>query len=508
MFSESGAMKITLTVKQVAGAPPTQPMTVTFDQQGGSIGRRDENDWILPDPERFISGRHAQIDFSDESFHITDLSSNGVFINRSAQPLGKNNRVALQDGDSFTIGDYEISVSVEKPASQTLETNNFEGLDDPFARMVDAEAGQDLEKAFSTPLEQPQSEQVIEEDYSLDEPETPSLEMDEPPPESGASSLPSQSDHTSDLNAYFNQPTPIPEDWDLDDDGSDRKDESQALSPPGLPPLDQEPLPATPPQPSHIPPLQPSDLDEPSPAVNRESIPRPGGQADTAATAPVQPPSERAAPDIAQSSDESTMRRVLAESMGISEEHIADLPMETLLQNLGKILRTSVNGTMSMLRARAQMKGEFRMSQTMIQPVENNPLKFSINIEEALRHIINPNPSSGYLSPLSAFEEAHEDIEAHMLAVMVGMQAALHAVLQRFKPEILEQRLGQQAILEKLPLYRQAKTWELFTELYSEIANEAEDDFHQLFGRTFSQAYEEQIRRLESPKQPDSGLPN
>ncbi|MFI0377552.1 MAG: FHA domain-containing protein, partial [Candidatus Thiodiazotropha sp.] len=62
MFSESGAMKITLTVKLVAGAPPTQPMTVTFDEQGGSIGRRDENDWVLPDPERFISGRHAQID--------------------------------------------------------------------------------------------------------------------------------------------------------------------------------------------------------------------------------------------------------------------------------------------------------------------------------------------------------------------------------------------------------------------------------------------------------------
>ncbi|MFI0376554.1 MAG: type VI secretion system-associated FHA domain protein TagH [Candidatus Thiodiazotropha sp.] len=275
-----------------------------------------------------------------------------------------------------------------------------------------------------------------------------------------------------------------------------------------MPPLDQEPVPATPPLPSHIPPIQPNDLNEPPPVVIRESIPKPGKQADTAATAPVQAPSERAAPSIAQSSDEATMRRVLAESMGISEVHIADLPMETLLQNLGKILRTSVNGTMSMLRARAQMKGEFRMSQTMIQPVENNPLKFSINIEEALRHIINPNPSSGYLSPLSAFEEAHEDIEAHMLAVMVGMQAALHAVLQRFKPEILEQRLGQQAILEKLPLYRQAKTWELFTELYSEIANEAEDDFHQLFGRTFSQAYEEQIRRLESLKQPDPGLPN
>ncbi|MEW8027867.1 MAG: type VI secretion system-associated FHA domain protein TagH [Candidatus Thiodiazotropha sp.] len=500
-------MKITFTVKRVAGAPPTQPMTVTFDEQGGSIGRRDENDWVLPDPERFISGCHAQVDFSDESFHITDLSSNGVFINRSAQPLGKSNRVALQDGDSITIGDYEIGVAIEKPVSQTLETNNFEGLDDPFARMVDAEAGQDLEEAFSTPLEPPQAEQVIEEDYSLDEPETPSLELHDSPLESGASNPSSQSDHTSDLNAYFNQPTPIPEDWDLDDNGSDDKDESQALSP-GLPPLDQEPIPAAPLQPSHIPPIQPNDENEPPPAVSKESIPRPGQQADTAATAPVQPPSERAIPTIAQPSGEASLRRTLAESMGIPEEHFAELPMETLLQNLGKILRTSVDGTMSMLRARAQMKGEFRMSQTMIQPVENNPLKFSINIEEALRHIINPNPSSGYLSPLSAFEEAHEDIEAHMLAVMVGMQAALHAVLQRFKPEILEQRLGQQALLEKLPLYKQAKTWELFTELYSEIANEAEDDFHQLFGRTFSQAYEEQIRRLESLKRSDPGSPN
>ena len=329
------------------------------------------------------------------------------------------------------------------------------------------------------------------------------------PLKSGTSSLPSQSDHTPDLNAHFNQPTPIPEDWYQDDESGNQRDESQGLSPmQPLPPLDQEPIPAAPP-PSLAPDTQPIEENEPPPLAKQEAIPTPGQQTSIPATAPVQPPTERATPaTLGQSSDEAALRRTLAESMGISEEHFADLPMTTLLQNLGKILRTSVSGSMSMLRARAQMKGEFRMSQTMIQPVENNPLKFSINLEEALRHIINPNPSSGYLSPLSAFEEAHEDIEAHMLAVMVGMQAALQAVLQRFKPEILEQRLGQPALLEKLPLYRQAKTWELFTELYTEIANEAEDDFHQLFGRTFSQAYEEQIRRLESLKRSDPGSPN
>lgn len=486
-------MKVTLTVRQVAGASPTQPMTVTFDEQGGSIGRKDENDWVLPDPERFISGRHALIDFSDDSFHITDLSSNGVFINRSAQPLGKHNRVALQDGDSITIGDYEIGVAIEKPISQILQTSGFESLDDPFARMVDAQAGQDLEAAFSTPLqEQPEAKSDIDEGYSLEEPETPDLGLDESPLEQGAASLSSQPDHTPDLNAFFNQPTPIPEDWDQEDAGGKLEEQApiQVVAPT--------------PGPSPIPEIQPIKDDEPPPSIGRESIPRPGPQPST----PTPPPVQRETPATAPSSDEAGLRRILAESMGIAVEQIADLPMAALLQNLGQILRTSVDGTMSMLRARAQMKGEFRMTQTMIQPVENNPLKFSINIDEALRHIINPKPNSGYLPPLIAFEEAHEDIEAHMLAVMVGMQAALHAVLQRFKPEILEQRLGQQALLEKLPLYRQAKTWELFTELYTEIANEAEDDFHQLFGRTFSHAYEEQIRRLESLKRSDPGSPN
>jgi type VI secretion system protein len=508
MFSNSGTMKITLTVNRVGGAPPAQPMTVTFDEQGGSIGRRDENDWVLPDPERFISGRHAQIDFSDGAFHITDLSSNGVFINRSAQPVGKNNRVALQQGDSLTIGDYDIGVAIEKPVSQTLQANSFEGLDDPFARMVDEQAGQDLDGAFPTPLEA-QPEQLPEESYSLEEPETPSLEADDSSIDSGLSGLPSQSDHVPDLNSFFNQPTPIPEDWDQEDDSLLGGKQPSSIPPmETLPPLDETPAAESPPEPALRPDTQPVLEPEPTPEVRPEPILKPAPRKTEAPTAPARPAAPSATPSATRPSDETALRRALAESLGIPESQFADLPMETLLQNLGKVLRASVSGMMSMLRARAQMKGEFRMSQTMIQPVENNPLKFSINIEEALRHIINPNPSSGYLSPLTAFEEAHEDIEAHMLAVMVGMQAALQAVLQRFKPEILEKRLGQQALLEKLPLYRQAKTWELFTSLYTEIANEAEDDFHQLFGRTFSQAYEEQIRRLESLKRTDPGLPD
>ncbi|MCG8487923.1 MAG: type VI secretion system-associated FHA domain protein TagH [Chromatiales bacterium] len=511
MYSDSNSATITLTVSLKAGSAPAQPMSATFDQQGGSIGRREENDWVLPDPERFISGRHALIFYSENAFHLTDTSSNGVFINHSASALGKDNVIKLEDGDTIGIGDYEITVSL--PKAETLATEDFDNLADPFAQMSEQLAGEP--EIAETPLadapadlDQPAEEPV----YTLDEPDPSELVVEQSADELSPAPL-SQTDHTSDLNAYFNQPTPIPEDWDLDESAADAIPADEPItSPEILPPLDDQPASQAP-----FPDSQPVAKEEPvAPALAQESIPRPGlkpkqpaPQSSPPQSAPQSSPPPATQPTAATAgitSDDTGLRQALAEGLGVPESYLEGVSLAELLGNLGSAMRANVEGTMSILRARAQMKGEFRMSQTMIQPVENNPLKFSINTEEALRHLVNPSQKSGYLPPLNAIEEAHEDIEAHMLAVMVGMQAALQVVLQRFKPEILEKRLGQSALLEKLPLYRHAKTWDLFTELYSEIAVEAEDDFHQLFGRTFSQAYEEQIRRLEALKHTDPKL--
>ncbi|MCG7911260.1 MAG: type VI secretion system-associated FHA domain protein TagH [Candidatus Thiodiazotropha taylori] len=511
MYSDSNSATITLTVSLKAGSAPAQPMSTTFDQQGGSIGRRDENDWVLPDPERFISGRHALIFYSENAFHLTDTSSNGVFINRSATALGKDNVIKLEDGDTIGIGDYEISVSL--PQAETLAADDFDNLDDPFAQMSEQLAGEP--ESVETPpidaaadLHQPTEEPV----YTLDEPDPSELVVEQSSDEVSPTPL-SQTDHTSDLNAYFNQPTPIPEDWDLDESPSGAIPADEPIpSAEILPPLDDQAESQAPfPDPQAV-----GKEESAAPALSQESIPRPGLKTKPPAqpssppqSAPQSSPPPAPKPVTATAgtaTDDAGLRQALASGLGVPESYLEGISLADLLGNLGSAMRANVEGTMSILRARAQMKGEFRMSQTMIQPVENNPLKFSINTEDALRHLVNPSQKSGYLPPLNAIEEAHEDIEAHMLAVMVGMQAALQVVLQRFKPEILEKRLGQSALLEKLPLYRHAKTWDLFTELYSEIAVEAEDDFHQLFGRTFSQAYEEQIRRLEALKHTDPNL--
>ena len=46
-----------------------------FREGGGTIGRSLESDWILPDPDRYISSRHATIDFQSGAYYLADIST-------------------------------------------------------------------------------------------------------------------------------------------------------------------------------------------------------------------------------------------------------------------------------------------------------------------------------------------------------------------------------------------------------------------------------------------------
>ena len=85
-----------------------------FLEDGGTIGRSLENDWILPDPDRFISGRHATVDFQSGAYYLADVSTNGVYINEESKPLGKGNPRRLFDGDKVRMGDFEFLVSLDE----------------------------------------------------------------------------------------------------------------------------------------------------------------------------------------------------------------------------------------------------------------------------------------------------------------------------------------------------------------------------------------------------------
>src|ERR1700726_219980 len=92
--------------------------TKVFGVHGGTIGRSTDNEWILPDPERYLSGKHARIDFRAGTYVLVDTSSNGTYVNGAQVPLGKYHDYPLKDGDYVRLGEYELLVSID-------QTNDF-----------------------------------------------------------------------------------------------------------------------------------------------------------------------------------------------------------------------------------------------------------------------------------------------------------------------------------------------------------------------------------------------
>src|SRR5580693_3234523 len=92
--------------------------TKVFGVHGGTIGRGTDNEWILPDPERYLSGKHARVDFRAGAYILVDTSSNGTYVNGAQVPLGKYHDYPLKDGDYVRLGEYELLVSID-------QTNDF-----------------------------------------------------------------------------------------------------------------------------------------------------------------------------------------------------------------------------------------------------------------------------------------------------------------------------------------------------------------------------------------------
>ncbi len=88
--------------------------TKVFGVHGGTIGRATDNAWILPDPDRYLSGKHVRIDFRAGSYVLVDTSSNGTYVNGSQVPLGKYHDYVLKDGDYLRLGEYELLVTIDK----------------------------------------------------------------------------------------------------------------------------------------------------------------------------------------------------------------------------------------------------------------------------------------------------------------------------------------------------------------------------------------------------------
>lgn len=170
-----------------------------------------------------------------------------------------------------------------------------------------------------------------------------------------------------------------------------------------------------------------------------------------------------------------------------------------MMKGLGAAFRAVVSGVRSVLIARAEIKSEFRIEQTMIRAHGNNPLKFSANDDDALTALLGVGRRTD-MTPAAAVDDALRDIRTHELATMVAMQTAVRAMLDEISPDKV--RAGSdQGGLAVLPSQRKARAWDAFEARHTATVQALADDFDSVFGKSFARAYERALSEISSREQ-------
>jgi FHA domain-containing protein len=168
-----------------------------------------------------------------------------------------------------------------------------------------------------------------------------------------------------------------------------------------------------------------------------------------------------------------------------------------LMETLGKLVATSVQGTMDLISQRALVKREVNADVTLVVLRKNNPLKFFPDSQTVLTQMLRKK-MPGFMAPDEAMEDSFLDLRAHQFAVVAGMKAAMEALLKKLQPSSFEKRLNPPSLLDQLnPARRKAAMWEHFSQLFDSLSLEAKDEFQSLFGKDFLIAYEKEIERVK-----------
>lgn len=502
-------MPIDITIIKSPGNVNNGRACQTFSESGGTIGRGPENTWVLDDPEKYMSSQHTQIAFENGQYVLTDLSTNGTFVNGSGEPLGNGNKVNLNEGDRFAISDYEFVVNIRGTGqnndalfSQTMDTGPFPGMpdagnsgagnfesppfspDDPFASSANeyvpsSDAMMGIGNAETDPLA------MLDKAGSVN-PSPFHVKDTQYPGNSFGDNVSAMSDSIAWPESNIESGA-IPDDWN--DDLSGRQNDS---------PRQEMPVAN----------FAPESNAGANSFINAEALSRLENE-----YLALENENKELMTEIARlqhflndknskNAKRNSSRRAftlqdqtLIESMGLSKWNLDKNKKTQISATVGVLVRESMEGMMRVLSFRKKIKEEFRINVTTIQPVENNPLKFSANIDDAMENMFIKE-NNAYKDPVEAVREGFQGIAEHQVAVLAGMQAAFRGMLDRFDPETLEKRFEKYKKSGLIQFGQKGKNWESYKEFHNELVNNIDNSFQHLFGYDFVQAYEDQLQRL------------
>lgn len=204
----------------------------------------------------------------------------------------------------------------------------------------------------------------------------------------------------------------------------------------------------------------------------------------------VPPQDEPWQPDAAAASGDEVLRRFAA-GAGIPEQVLQHRDGLQLAEELGALLRLTAENLTQLLRARADIGRTAGVSsQTTVQALDNNPLKFSPSVEDALRIMLGPR-TRGFLDAKRAIEGAFTDLKAHQVYTFSAMQQAVRMLVEDFDPKAIDAAAGQDHGLANLLQSRKAKLWDIYVARWNAQTLRHDDGLAGAFLRYFGQCFDE-----------------
>ncbi len=476
-----------------------------FGQEGGTLGRSVECDWVLPDGQRYLSNRHASIDYRSGSYYIIDTSTNGVYVNGADTPVGRGKPQRLFSGDRLRIGEYEMTVLIEDEADHTREQLLNKSHVDP------------VELAQRVPPPEPTGEKLIDEhemtgvgiELLLDEDDQASLGRRSP-----------------ELKTITQHDIPKLE---LAEDPAPAKSRA-AEAPPAAPAFRAR---AAQDEPAAAAPATEKPLDggrEPAAAASRAAERAPSASRPTERAAAPTRPAERAAgtnPAAASARAPSPAADVPARAKaparsepappaagragggqpakalesffrgaGLEGRSLDDKRAELVLHRLGQLMREMIVGLAENLHVRADQKNALRVPNTTIQPQGNNPLKFAASVDEALDHLLFRDAGE-YMPAVEAVREAFVDLKLHQQALLAAVRSGVESYVARLDPDELESKYASGKRGPLINAANKLKYWDVYKDLYQVVTQHSPNQFPPQLLEELGHAYEQELMRIE-----------
>jgi type VI secretion system protein ImpI len=216
-----------------------------------------------------------------------------------------------------------------------------------------------------------------------------------------------------------------------------------------------------------------------------------GGEAAAPRTPPVEAPLRQSRADFSAAPPAaSDFARLVAHGAGVPDELFARRSPEELAEQLGLLMKLVTDNVRQLLSARLEAKRLAGSSnQTMIQALDNNPLKFSPTSEDALRIMFGP-PTASYLDARRAFEQSFADLKKHQMKTFAAMQQALAMLVEDLDPRAIESKTEPEKGISGLVTSRKARLWDTYLARWEAKTHHREGGLIDVFMDYFIECYD------------------